>query len=78
MENTTFLLTNLLAHKLNNQCEPIAFEQPDIRTVTSLLQLAKKHDIMPLIGTELIDNHLISDEKLRAKVQDCLCETACY
>ena len=78
MENTTFLLTNLLAHKLNNQCEPIAFEQPDIRTVTSLLQLAKKHDIMPLIGTELIDSHLISDEKLRAKVQDCLCETACY
>lgn len=78
MEETIFLLTKLLAHKLDGQGVPVPFEQPDINTVNNLLRLAKKHDVMALIGTELLASDFIPDDPLRTKVQDTLCETVCY
>ena len=78
MENTIFLLTKLLAHKLNGRGEPVPFELPDVNTVKKLLHLAKKHDVMALISTELLACDFISDDSLYTKVQDSLCETVCY
>lgn len=43
-----------------------------------LMDLAQCHDVTAIIGSVLLEENMISSENLRQRIQDILCQAACY
>lgn len=77
MEQTVLCLVNLIKHRLRPDLDhdvlPVSMEQEEIQ---KLMDVAQMHDITTIVGSELIDQKLISSDELFKNIQKNVCKEA--
>lgn len=77
MEQTVFRLVKLIKHRLRPDLDhdvlPVSMEQEEIQ---KLMDVAQMHDLTTIVGSELIDQKLISSGELFKNIQKNVCKEA--
>lgn len=73
------LFMNLIRHYLHHSAADVLSDSaPDADTIDRLISLARKHDLLALVGSILLENNLVFTENQMLHLQESICQTVCY
>lgn len=75
----TELFMNLIKHRLcPERTEALGSSALSSDTVQELMNLARKHDLIPIIGSVLLEENLIASDPQRISIEETVCKAACF
>ncbi len=75
----TELFMNLIKHRLCPvQTEALNSSALSSDTVQELMSLAQKHDLIAIIGSELLEENLTASDLQKINIEEMVCQAACF
>lgn len=73
------LFMKLIRHHLHHSTSDALLDfASNADALDRLISLARRHDLLAMVGSVLLENNLVSIEKQKLHLQESVCQTVCY